>query len=271
MQFLASYIIICELGMCSSTAAGLIRRGCFRVLSILQITVYNRNPSRGLKMSSSDPLSFFAGEASSSSESDSEEEDDSAIRESEAKGSSEGPQDSEKLPSPSTLFATVGRPAFLNNPMEKHIDWDRFVKNPEPELEEPNVHSTGTAGSYAAIPPPSMAETVTTSAGSVILSTGGELSAPPVRYSAAEAVDSKQQTVSDKLATDHEDPVTGSKRPHPPVDAPEGSGSKKLKTDHFRQKEKRKRDLGQSSRGKSYVEEEKRILRQQYNTDEVAS
>lgn len=29
----------------------------------------------------------------------------------------------------------------------------------------------------------------------------------------------------------------------------------------FSQKEKRKRDLGQASRGKSYVEEEKRLLR----------
>ena len=222
-------------------------------------------------MSSSDPLSFFAGEASSSSESENEEEDDSAIRESEAKGLPEGPQDSEKLPSPSTLFATVGRPAFLNNPMEKHIDWDRFVKNPEPEPEQPNVHSTGTAGNYAAIPPPSTSETATnSSSGSVILSTGGELSAPPVRYNTAEAVDSKQQTVSDKLATE-EGSVTGLKRPPLAVDTPEDSVSKKLKTDNFRQKEKRKRDLGQSSRGKSYVEEEKRILRQQYNTDEVAS
>lgn len=221
-------------------------------------------------MASSDPLSFFAGEASSSSESESEEEDDSARRESEAKGLPEGPQDSEKLPSPSTLFATVGRPAFLDNPMEKHIDWDRFVKNPEPEPEQPSVHSTGTAGSYAAIPPPSASETATnTSAGSVILSTGGELSAPPVRYDTAEAADSKQQTVSDKLPT--EAPATGLKRPPPAVDTPEDHGSKKLKTDNFRQKEKRKRDLGQSSRGKSYVEEEKRILRQQYNTDEVAS
>ncbi len=31
----------------------------------------------------------------------------------------------------------------------------------------------------------------------------------------------------------------------------------------FSQKEKRKRDMGQSSRGKNYVEEEKRLLRDQ--------
>ena len=43
------------------------------------------------------------------------------------------------------------------------------------------------------------------------------------------------------------------------------SASKKQKTESFRQKEKRKRDQGQSSRGKSYVEEEKRILRQDFS------
>ena len=41
-----------------------------------------------------------------------------------------------------------------------------------------------------------------------------------------------------------------------------GGGGAAGKSKSFRQKEKRKRDLGQSSRGKSYVEEEKRILRE---------
>ncbi|XP_031372633.1 uncharacterized protein LOC116187819 isoform X2 [Punica granatum] len=36
---------------------------------------------------------------------------------------------------------------------------------------------------------------------------------------------------------------------------------KEKKNESFSQKEKRKRDLGQASRGKSYVEEEKRLLR----------
>lgn len=36
---------------------------------------------------------------------------------------------------------------------------------------------------------------------------------------------------------------------------------KKDKNTSFSQKEKRKRDLGQASRGKNYVEEEKRLLR----------
>lgn len=42
--------------------------------------------------------------------------------------------------------------------------------------------------------------------------------------------------------------------------------TKKSKGESFKEKEKRKRDLGMSSRGKSYVEEEKRILREQYSS-----
>lgn len=41
----------------------------------------------------------------------------------------------------------------------------------------------------------------------------------------------------------------------------EASRKDKDKAASFSQKEKRKRDLGQASRGKSYVEEEKRLLR----------
>ena len=47
----------------------------------------------------------------------------------------------------------------------------------------------------------------------------------------------------------------------------EESTPKKQKTENFRQKEKRKRDQGQSARGKSYVEEEKRILRQEFSAE----
>ena len=40
-----------------------------------------------------------------------------------------------------------------------------------------------------------------------------------------------------------------------------------MKVENFQQKEKRKRDLGQASREKSYVEEEKRILRQAFSAE----
>ena len=44
-----------------------------------------------------------------------------------------------------------------------------------------------------------------------------------------------------------------------------GPTTKKMKGEIFREKEKRKRDLGMSSRGKSFVEEEKRILREKFD------
>lgn len=42
----------------------------------------------------------------------------------------------------------------------------------------------------------------------------------------------------------------------------DATNKRRRKGESFNQKEKRKRDLGQASRGKSFVEEEKRILRQ---------
>lgn len=212
---------------------------------------------------SSDPLSFFAAGDSSSSESDSGDEENTAAQDKEvgeeplnAPGS---PKGVDKLPSPDTLFATVGRPAFLDNPLEGHINWDRFVKTPDP-LPEPNVHSSG---NYAAIPPPKEEDL----GGSAKMSAGVDtISAPPIRYSAPSELDPKQLTVSNKLPSEE---GTGVKRPHKGDETGESMSNKKLKSETFRQKEKRKRDLGQSSRGKSYVEEEKRILRQQYKLDEV--
>eukprot|EP00058_Branchiostoma_floridae_P003270 XP_002588758.1 hypothetical protein BRAFLDRAFT_89815 [Branchiostoma floridae] len=47
-------------------------------------------------------------------------------------------------------------------------------------------------------------------------------------------------------------------------EAERGASGKKLKSETFRHKEKRKRDLGMANREKSYVEEEKRILRQSF-------
>lgn len=212
-------------------------------------------------MSSSDPLGFLAGEDSSS-----ESEDEVATTQAEQpKEASEGAEDAgDKLPSPDTLFRSVGRPSFLDNPQEQYIDWDRFVKSSEPA--EPNVHQTG---HYAAIPPPSdlgdsgprgPSESKLTA--SILRSGAVEFSAPPVAYSTPSA------------PTDTATTLAGKKRPQENAQDPEVEtdlSCKRLKSENFRQKEKRKRDLGQSSRGKSYVEEEKRILRQQYAADEIPS
>jgi hypothetical protein len=52
------------------------------------------------------------------------------------------------------------------------------------------------------------------------------------------------------------------KRPNVSTEDTESWNTKKKAAKSFKAKEKRKRDVGQSSRGKSYVEEEKRILRE---------
>ena len=215
----------------------------------------------------SDPLSFFAAEDSSDSENEGTPEPREVPEEDEEDNRPD------KLPSPDTLFATVGRPSFLSttlNPSDKEVNWDRFVKNDTVE----NVHSDGT---HAAIAPPSDLESsrgnISSSLSIAIASTyttpSHEISAAPVKYTTT-------KTDDDDVGGDAEptiaEAVTRSKRAAPTVkDADGGSARKKTKTETFRQKEKRKRDTGMSSRGKSYVEEEKRILRQTFATDEVMS
>ena len=88
--------------------------------------------------------------------------------------------------------------------------------------------------------------------------TQSEIAAAPIKYAAPPAnVDSKLLTVSSNTA------ATGSKRPVGDHEEGENPEKKKQKGELFREK-KRKRDLGMSSQGKSFVEEEKHILRQQF-------
>lgn len=229
-----------------------------------------------VKFEMADPLSFFAGNDSSESESEGEAEPE------ETKENVEEVAREDKLPSPDTLFATVGRPAFLNtslNPAGREVNWERFVKN---DAEE-NVHSNS---SYAAIAPPSDLESsrgnISSGLSIAIASTyttpSHEISAAPVKY--ANKKDSGGDGNEDDVVetrteqTSFSSAVGSTKRDHSSLketddDDDDSLSRKKAKTQTFRQKEKRKRDTGQSSRGKSYVEEEKRILRQTFATDEV--
>ncbi len=225
---------------------------------------------------SSDPLSFFAGEDSSSSES--EEEGKGKDKGPCSEGFSASSSDASKLPSPDTLFASVKKPSFLTS--KTHINWDRFVKK-----DEPNVHLSEGGENYAAIAPPrdlgEQDRKVHTSLSAAIVrtysNTGGEISAPPIRYSTND-METKFKTVSDSAESASGGGAESGKRVRSdPVGGGEGGegeeegggDTKKQKMENFRQKEKRKRNLGQTSRGKNYVEEEKRILRQQFATDEV--
>ena len=179
-------------------------------------------------------LGFFSGDISSS-ESDGDENETVPKVEESIKPE---PDNEDKLPSPDTLFATVGKPTFLNDYGHVHVDWDKYAKSLDPPVEE-NLHERG---HYAAIPPPSSDTT--------------EVSAPPVRYSPQPPASPE----NDGGPATTEEPSTGKR---PSVDA-ESASKKKQKVETFRQKEKKKRDLGMSSRGKNYVEEEKRVLREQY-------
>ena len=232
--------------------------------------IYNAQLEREKKMSS-DPLNFFAAGDDSS---DSEEEEDAG--DSRTDKPSEAVNDgADKLPSPNSLFKSVGRPSFLNNPNEKFIDWDKFVKK-NTEVEEPSVHERE---GYVAIPPPdSLKEKsgpVTSSLTRTILGTGTvEFSSPPVRYdngpvssgTGTSAVTSVRETLGDTQRQ-----VKRAQEGASESETSESPAAKKAKGALFRVKEKRKRDIGQSSRGKNYVEEEKRILRQQFGSDPILS
>lgn len=131
------------------------------------------------------------------------------------------------------------------------MDWDRLIKNVESAAEE-NIHA---AGNYAAIPPPEERDNDPRS----------EISATPIKYAVPDVskLDPKMMLVSSDTSVS--DQASKAKNRHGREESP--PSAKKLKGETFRDKEKRKRDLGMTSRGKSFVEEEKRILRQQFSKD----
>ena len=129
------------------------------------------------------------------------------------------------------------------------MNWDNLIK----DIPEDTPLSEG-RGFTAIPPPPSHDEDVDPRA---------EISSNPVKYTVSElkAVDPKLLTVNSGVAIGNkresgdDDKVGGADHP----------AAKKSKGESFKEKEKRKRDLGMTSRGKSFVEEEKRILREQFN------
>ncbi|KAL9989584.1 hypothetical protein ACROYT_G004148 [Oculina patagonica] len=191
-----------------------------------------------------DPLSFFtAGDSSSSSDSESDNDADED-KESKSKSSTAKKASSPKtkLPSPTTLFATVGRPAFLETKEESYVDWNSLSKRYEPNT-------------YSAPPvqfPPAAESRDSEEYEDAVISSA------PVKYGKEISDIQKHLVVHDKRSVKVALNILNDRGESAP---------KKQKTENFRQKEKRKRDEGQSSRGKSYVEEEKRILRQDFSVD----
>ncbi|XP_072294699.1 UPF0690 protein C1orf52 homolog [Eucyclogobius newberryi] len=156
------------------------------------------------------------------------------------------------LPKPDELFETVARPAFLYNPLNKEIDWDNLVvKAPEEAPKEFTPWKTNAVPppqSYTAVPepvkkkgpPPGMDMAIKWSN---VYEDNGE-DAPAHSGKARFLPPEEQLSESDEEA-DKSD-----------------ASAKKKRVETFQQKEKRKRDMGQATSDKTFVEEEKRILRQ---------
>lgn len=155
------------------------------------------------------------------------------------------------LPRPDELFSSVSKPAFLYNPLNKEIDWDTLtVKPPEEPAREFKPWKTNAVPppeSYAAEPekkkgpPPGMDMAIKWSN---VYEDNGE-DAPQAYSGKAQFLPAEEQP-----SDSDEDSDKGSQ------------SAKKRRVETFQQKEKRKRDMGQATSDKNFVEEEKRILRQ---------
>ncbi|MBN3313248.1 CA052 protein, partial [Atractosteus spatula] len=206
---------------------------------------------------SQDPLSFFAAYGSSS-ESDSESDCEQGAqaagrtrqRSAPQQGDTQAVAGAVALPKPDDLFRSISKPSFLYNPLNKQIDWEsRTVKAPEEPAKEFKPWKTN------AVPPPQSYATQ-------------EKSAPPGRDMAVKWSNMYEDNGDDapQLAgacahflPEGEELTDSDEDKHSP-------SAKKRKVESFQQKEKRKREVGQASSEKSFVEEEKRILRQSFQS-----
>lgn len=209
------------------------------------------------------PLGFFSTYDDLSDSSDSDEEEERGARkrkpgteapggeaESSQLGSSRGAAGGASLPKPDELFRSVSRPAFLYNPLNKQIDWDSLsVKAPEEPAREFKPWQTN------AVPPPQ----------SYAVEPERKKGPPPGMDMAI-----KWSNVYEDNGEDAPQAFTGKARFLPTEEkysesdeeAEQPASAKKRRVETFQQKEKRKRDMGQATSDKNFVEEEKRILRQ---------
>ncbi|TRY95196.1 hypothetical protein DNTS_034194 [Danionella cerebrum] len=188
---------------------------------------------------------FFMGYddlSDSSSDSDTQELGEKNRSDQEASGAS-GAQNrkraAEPLPRPDELFQSVSRPAFLYNPLNKVIDWDsRAVKAPEEPPKEFKEWKSN------AVPPP---QTYVSEEKKKCAPTGMDMA---IKWS------NVYEDNGDDAPQAHRGPA------HEDCSSKLQKSSKRRRVESFQQKEKRKRDIGQATSDKSFVEEEKRILRQ---------
>ena len=134
------------------------------------------------------------------------------------------------------------------------MNWDNLVKDIDQQQQDDSDNPN--SRKFAAIPPPPQHDEE--------VDPRAEISSDPVKYSIP--ADSKLLTVSSSGNGNNDNPVLkiGDKRGGG-SEGDSNAAKKSTKGDSFKEKEKRKRDLGMTSRGKSFVEEEKRILREQFD------
>lgn len=208
--------------------------------------------------SSYDDLSDSSNASGSDEEGEGENRKKTSSKVDKQASGSEAPQQGTKrsssgapLPKPDELFGTVSRPAFLYNPLNKEIDWDSLVvKAPEEAPKEFTPWKTNAVPppqSYTAPepekkkgPPPGMDMAIKWSN---VYEDNGEDA--PAHSGKARFLPPEEQ-----LSESDEEPEKSE------------TSAKKKCVETFQQKEKRKRDLGQATSDKTFVEEEKRILRQ---------
>ena len=226
---------------------------------------------------SADPLSFFtSNDDISDSDSEQEGESDDAEENEVGKKRPDG-----VLPHPLTALAQAKTPEFVTSHIKADMDWDKMVKAapyvPPKEFKPweanlPSVETKATTKSkkpdlalVKGIPP-------------TIAAVPPKLE--PTKDRPSEAID--HAVTWSKMYKDSGFDSNSAKRPRPEDEDEDLAGfchtdvdagkvafqSKHLKISNptsFRDKEKRKRDVGQSNRDKSFVEEEKRILRQGFD------
>uniref|UniRef100_A0A9J8AIS5 Chromosome 1 open reading frame 52 n=2 Tax=Cyprinus carpio TaxID=7962 RepID=A0A9J8AIS5_CYPCA len=201
---------------------------------------------------------FFMGfddlSDSSSSDSDGPESGKKNRSEAEPSGSQGRKRAAEPLPKPDDLFRSVSKPAFLYNPLNKVIDWDRrAVKAPEEPPKQFKLWKNN------AVPPPQTYVTEEKKKGapdgmdmaikwSNVYEDNGD-DAPQAHRGPAHFLPEEEEQ---QQQPDSDDDASGKQQ----------TSSKKRRVETFQQKEKRKRDIGQATSDKNFVEEEKRILRQ---------
>ncbi|XP_018549543.1 UPF0690 protein C1orf52 homolog [Lates calcarifer] len=209
----------------------------------------------------SSSLGFFSSYDDLSDSSDSDEEGGSRKKKPGTEAAGSGAESSQHgtkraaggapLPRPDELFSSVSKPAFLYNPLNKQIDWESLtVKAPEEPAREFKPWKTN------AVPPPE----------SYTAEPEKKKGPPPGMDMAI-----KWSNVYEDNGEDAPQPYTGNAQFLPAEEQPSDSdeesekpslSAKKRRVETFQQKEKRKRDLGQATSDKNFVEEEKRILRQ---------